>query len=92
MLLLQSTQDFQKGLAFRDAYKIIGRMVAYCIAEGKTLETLTLDEYRALSPVFDEDIYPAIDMAACVAGRKVHGGPAEESVRMQLGKVREFLK
>ena len=81
----------KKGLAFRDAYKIIGRMVAYCIAEGKTLETLTLDEYRALSPVFDEDIYPAIDMAACVAGRKVHGGPAEESVRMQLGKVREFL-
>ena len=81
----------KKGLAFRDAYKIVGRMVAYCIAEGKTLETMTLDEYRALSPVFDEDVYAAIDMAACVAGRKVHGGPAEESVRMQLGKVRAFL-
>ena len=81
----------KKGLAFRDVYKIVGRMVAYCIAEGKTLETMTLDEYRALSPVFDEDVYAAIDMAACVAGRKVHGGPAEESVRMQLGKVRAFL-
>ena len=81
----------KKGLAFRDAYKIVGRMVGYCIAEGKTLETLTLDEYRALSPVFDEDIYAAIDLAACAAGRKVHGGPAEESVRMQLEKVRGFL-
>jgi len=81
----------KKGLAFRDAYKIVGRMVGYCIAEGKTLETLSLEEYRALSPVFDEDIYAAIDLAACAAGRKVHGGPAEESVRMQLEKLRTFL-
>ena len=81
----------KKGLAFRDAYKIVGCMVGYCIAEGKTLETLSLDEYRALSPVFDEDIYAAIDLAACAAGRKVHGGPAEESVRMQLEKIRAFL-
>ncbi len=81
----------KKGLAFRDAYKIVGRMVGYCIAEGKTLETLSLDEYRALSPVFDEDIYAAIDLAACAAGRKVHGGPAQESVRMQLEKLRTFL-
>ncbi len=81
----------KKGLAFRDAYKIVGRMVGYCIAEGKNLETLSLEEYRALSPVFDEDIYAAIDLAACAAGRKAHGGPAEESVRMQLEKLRTFL-
>ena len=81
----------KNGLPFRDAYKVSGRLIAYCIDNDKTLETLTLDEYRQFSPIFDEGVYEAVDLMNCVNGRKVTGGPASEAVRKQLDNCLDFL-
>ncbi len=82
----------KKGMAFRDAYKISGRLVAHCIAENTTLEELTLDTYKTYSELFDTDVYEAISLETCVAERGTYGGPAPASVRHQIDIVRAFLK
>lgn len=81
-----------KGLPFRDAYKITGTLVAQCIAEGETLETLLLSEYQKACPAFDDGVYQAISLETCVAGRKVTGAPAPENVRAQAERVLELLE
>lgn len=81
----------KKGMAFRDAYKITGRLVAYCIANGYIFETLPIEVYREYSDMFDEDVYKAIDLETCVNERKVYGGPAEVSTRRQIEIVRNFI-
>lgn len=81
----------KKGLPFRDAYKITGGLVAACIAGGKTLEELSLPEWKAASPLFDEGIYEAIRLENCVKGRAVAGGPAVPSVEAQLRSLDRFL-
>ena len=80
-----------KGLPFRDAYKATGELVALCIDKGLTLETLALDEYKKVCDLFDEDIYKAINLEKCVADRTVIGGPAAESVALQIKTVRETI-
>lgn len=82
----------KKGVPFRDAYKATGELVAYCIEEGKTLETLTLEEYREKQEAFDEGIYDAIRLETCVAERKVPGGPAPKAVKIQIENGKETLK
>lgn len=79
----------KKGVPFRDAYKITGTLVAQCIQEGKTLETLELDQYQAQCSVFGEDVFEAISLETCVNGRTSLGGPAPASV---LRQVEETLK
>ncbi|MDU7339109.1 MAG: argininosuccinate lyase [Clostridium sp.] len=81
-----------KGLPFRDAYKITGALVAQCIAEGQTLESLPLSEYQKASPLFDDGVYNAISLETCVAGRKVTGAPAPENVRAQAERVLKLLE
>ena len=81
----------KKGMAFRDAYKITGALVAYCIDHDKTLETLTLPEYRAASELFDGDVFEAISLDTCVRGRSVLGGPAPDAVRGQIRQARAVL-
>jgi argininosuccinate lyase len=81
----------KKGLPFRSAYKIVGQLVAYCIAHNKTLETLSLDEYHIASPIFEEDVYKAIDPDTCVAGRACLGGPAPGRVLEQVQAMRKYL-
>ena len=81
----------KKGMPFRDAYKASGTLVAYCVDNDKTLEELTLDEYKNVCEVFDEGIYDAINLENCVNGRKVRGGPAKESVLYQIKLVENFL-
>ena len=81
----------KKGMPFRDAYKCTGRMVAACIAADKTLEELTLEEFRAYSPLFDADVYEAIDLTNCCNGRTSYGGPARESVLRQVADTRSKL-
>ena len=66
----------KKGMPFRTAYTIVGRAVNYCIEHGKTLESLTLDEYKSFSDVFDTDVYDFISLETCVSKRNVPGGPA----------------
>ncbi|MEG0036306.1 MAG: argininosuccinate lyase, partial [Oscillospiraceae bacterium] len=81
----------KKGLPFRDAYTIVGRLVSRCIETGDTLESLKIEEYKTLSPVFDTDIYTEISLDNCVAMRHVPGGPAEESVRAQMKYISNFI-
>ena len=82
----------EKGLPFRDAYKITGELVALCIEKGLTLETLPLEEYQAICPAFDQGVYQAISLERSVAGRKVLGGPAPENVRAQAQRVLALLE
>ena len=81
----------KKGMPFRDAYRIVGGLVAQCIAAGKTLETLELAEYQKASPVFDQDVYQAISLETCVEGRTSYGGPAPSSVLAQADDAMERL-
>ncbi len=81
-----------KGLSFRDAYKIVGSIVSYCIDNNKNLETMTIDEYKTFSELFDETIYEAISIKNCVEKRKTLGGPGVESVKYHLEILRKFIE
>jgi argininosuccinate lyase len=82
----------KNGLPFRDAYKITGRIVGYCVENGKTLETLTLEEYKEFSPLFRQGVYEAISLDACVDGRRVTGGPAKSSAERQIALLKAFTE
>ncbi len=82
----------KKGMPFRDAYKITGTLVAKCIAEELTLETLPLDAYREMTDLFTEDVYEAISLDTCVKERSSEGGPSPKAVAVQLAGLRERLK
>ena len=81
----------RKGLPFRDAYTVIGKLVGYCTENGKTLETLPLETYRTFSPLFDEDVYEAVSLETCVEMRNVPGGTSSQSVKAQMDSIRAFL-
>lgn len=81
----------KKGIPFREAYGIVGRLVHTSIEKGKVLETLTLEEYQEASSLFEEDIYQAIALETCVKNRKVTGGPAPETVKKHIKTARERL-
>ena len=80
-----------RGMPFRTAYKISGALVAYCIAEGTTLEALPLSKYLEYSDLFDEGVFDAIDLDACVRRRVSEGGTSPESVKAQVAAMRERL-
>ena len=82
----------KKGMPFRSAYKISGQIVAKCIAENKVLETLSLDEYKTFSDLFDTDLYNEISLETCVKKRISEGGTSVASVEKQIEYVREILK
>lgn len=74
----------KKGMPFREAYGVVGKLVSYCNEKDKVLETLTLEEYKNASSLFEEDIYDAISLENCVNNRNVIGGPAKEIVEDML--------
>lgn len=82
----------KKGLPFRSAYKISGQIVAKCIAEGKVLEGLTIEEYKAFSELFENDLYADIDIAACAEKRISVGGTSVKSVEKQIEHVKSVIK
>ena len=81
----------KKGMPFRDAYTVTGKLVASCTAQGKTLEDLTLDELKAASDLFAEDIYDAIKLENCMALRASHGGPAVKETSRQIADIEAFI-
>ena len=81
----------KKGVPFRDAYKITGTLVAKCIELNCTMETLPLSEYQALSDVFENDVYDAINLTTCAFTRNCIGGPAKERVMEQIAAVKSAL-
>lgn len=82
----------RQGIPFRDAYTAVGRLVAACTERNVTLEELPLEEWQRIHPAFGADIYDAISLDACVNGRRVPGGPAEECVRAQIEDMEHFVK
>ncbi len=81
-----------KGLPFRDAYKATGEIVALCIAEGLTLETLPMEKYKGICEIFDEGVYEAINLDKCVNDRTSLGGPAPQNVLNQVERVKNLNK
>lgn len=82
----------KKGVHFRNAHEIIGKLVLYCVNNNKTLEELTLDEYHTISDIFSEDIYEAISLETCVNKRNVIGGPSKEMVEKVIKINESYLK
>ena len=81
-----------KGMAFRDAHGIIGRLVLYCIDKDKAIDELSLDELKAICPVFEEDIYEAISLETCVNKRTTIGAPSPDAMREIIKINREYLQ
>ena len=81
-----------KGMPFRNAHEVIGKMVYYCISENKALTSMTTEEFKQFSELFEEDIFDFITPEACVSSRKVPGGPAPEVMKSHIEKTEEFVK
>ena len=82
----------KKGMPFREAYMIVGRLVNMCIKSGETLDTLPLKDFRSISNLFDADVYQALELKTCVNGRTVYGGPAADSVKQQIANIKAFVE
>ena len=80
------------GVPFRDAHAIIGKLVLHCINNSTNLDDLSLEEYRSISPVFDESVYDAIKVEKCVEARNVDGGPSQEYVKKLISLNDEYIK
>ena len=78
----------KKGMPFRTAYKIVGRLVAKCIQDGTVLETVPLEEYKEISPLFEADVYDEINLVTCVEKRTSYGGTGRASVLEQIAYIR----
>ena len=79
------------GVAFRDAHGIVGQLVLYCIEKDIALDDMSLEEYKAISPVFEEDIYEAISMKTCVDKRTTIGAPSKESMEKVIKIYENYL-
>lgn len=79
------------GVPFRDAHGIIGKLVLYCIDKNKSLCTLSLDEYKAISPVFEADIYDAISMETCVEKRNTVGATGQKAMGEVIAIYEKYL-
>jgi argininosuccinate lyase len=82
----------KKGVPFRVAHEISGKLVLYAISKKAPLEELTLEELKAVSDVFDESVYKAISAEACVNARALPGGPAESAVLKAIENAEDFLR
>ncbi len=81
----------KKGVPFRTAHEIIGKMVLYCIQNNKAIKELTMKEFKEFSDAVTEDVYEEISLKKCISERKLPGGPAEESVLLSIKKAKLFL-
>ena len=82
----------KKGMPFRDAYTAVGRLVASCGASGRTLEELSMEELKAVSPLFEEDVYEALNLENCMALRSSYGGPAVSETTRQIEAIKAFVE
>ena len=79
------------GVPFRDAHGIVGRLVLYCLEKKIALDDMTLDEFKAISPVFEEDIYDAISMKTCVETRNTIGAPGKAAMEKVIAAEEAYL-
>ena len=80
------------GVPFRDAHGIVGRLVLTCIDKGISLDELPLEEYKAISPVFENDIYEAISMKTCVEKRMTIGAPGPDVMEKVIAENKKYLE
>ncbi len=79
------------GVPFRDAHGIVGQIVLYCIDKSIAIDDMSLEELKAISPVFEEDIYDAISMETCVNKRLTIGAPGKEAMEKVIALEKEYL-
>jgi argininosuccinate lyase len=79
------------GVPFRDAHGIVGQLVLYCIEHKKALDDMTMEEFKAISPVFEEDIYDAISMKTCVEMRNTIGAPGKTAMEKVIDIEEAYL-
>ncbi|MBE7026856.1 MAG: argininosuccinate lyase [Ruminococcaceae bacterium] len=82
----------KKGLPFREAHAVVGKMVAYALEKGKALDEFSMDEFKTCSDIFEDDVYDAISMDTCVNGRNIIGGPAKEMVKTAIENGKKFVE
>ncbi|MEE1042636.1 MAG: argininosuccinate lyase, partial [Clostridia bacterium] len=82
----------KKGLPFRSAYKIVGTIVGECIKKGIVLETMTMEEYKVHSDLFDNDLFEEISLKTCVEKRISAGGTGLKSVETQIDYLKDYIK
>ena len=82
----------KKGMPFRDAYTAVGNLVYYCQEQGKTLEELTLEELQKTSPLFEADVYEALNLENCAMSRASFGGPAKAEAERQIREIEAFIQ
>lgn len=80
------------GVPFRDAHGIVGQLVLKCIEKGISLDELSLGEYKAISPAFEQDIYEAVSMKTCVEKRVTLGAPGSEVMEKVISGNRKYLE
>lgn len=80
-----------KGVPFRDAHGIIGRLVLYCIEKDTSIDALSLTELQAISDKFEEDIYDAVSLKTCVEKRLTIGAPGPDVMKQVIALHKEYL-
>lgn len=80
------------GVPFRDAHGIVGRIVLYCLDKKISIDQMSLEELKAISPVFEEDIYEAISMETCVNKRLTIGAPGKEAMEKVIAIEKAYLE
>jgi argininosuccinate lyase len=81
-----------KGVSFRAAYEIVGKLVALCVSEGFTLENLPFEVYKKYHGAFESDVYAYIDLKNCVERRNSEGGTAEKNVKVSINIAKKWIK
>ncbi|WP_129599183.1 argininosuccinate lyase [Anaerophilus nitritogenes] len=82
----------KKGLAFRSAHEIVGKMVLYCVEKDKIIEDLTIEEFEKFSTVFSEDIFEVIKIQNCIESKKSYGSPTRKNVERMIEEGKNFIK
>ena len=80
------------GVPFRDAHGIVGQLVLFCLDKGISLDDMTLEEYKAISPVFESDIYDAISLKTCVEKRTTIGAPGPSVMKQAAEQYHKLLE
>lgn len=82
----------KKGMPFRDAHEVVGKLVLFCEQQSKAIDELTLENLKTLSPMFEEDVFNTLSLKTCVEKRSVYGGPSPQSVKKHIEKIEQFLQ
>lgn len=82
----------KKGMPFRDAHAVVGKLVFYAISKDKALDDISLSEFKEFSSLIEDDVYEAISMETCVNGRSVIGGPAKKTVEKAISEAIKYVE